>query len=226
MVKLLIKRFLLLSSLLQLAGLYVFELRISHSLAPWAKTVHVHEFATRKHFNVTWTISLYIIKAEKNIIIRATRKRVWKILGLLFFVFVFNRFFALHITKSLCWWQHCIKFLSVDKYLFFAGLPNDFGSSEETQCVLEHLCEVHDGLVVEAKGIKEHYFKPYIRRLFEKKVRRNISTLLSSHKVCNIIDVITHHVFIRFLKGTKTHLLTCWTVQISKTTSKRFLFAY
>uniref|UniRef100_A0AAY4EW99 RBL1 protein n=1 Tax=Denticeps clupeoides TaxID=299321 RepID=A0AAY4EW99_9TELE len=32
------------------------------------------------------------------------------------------------------------------------------------------LCELHDGLVVEAKGIKEHYFKPYIKRLFEKKI--------------------------------------------------------
>uniref|UniRef100_A0AAY4EUZ3 Retinoblastoma-like 1 (p107) n=1 Tax=Denticeps clupeoides TaxID=299321 RepID=A0AAY4EUZ3_9TELE len=36
-------------------------------------------------------------------------------------------------------------------------------------CVIARLCELHDGLVVEAKGIKEHYFKPYIKRLFEKK---------------------------------------------------------
>lgn len=43
--------------------------------------------------------------------------------------------------------------------------------------MLEHLCELHDGLVVEAKGIKEHYFKPYIRRLFEKKVRGNLHAL-------------------------------------------------
>ncbi|KAK3575043.1 hypothetical protein QTP86_019775, partial [Hemibagrus guttatus] len=53
---------------------------------------------------------------------------------------------------------------------YFKGLPTDCGSSEEAPCVLEHLCELHDGLVVEAKGIKEHYFKPYIRCLFEKKI--------------------------------------------------------
>lgn len=46
-------------------------------------------------------------------------------------------------------------------------------------CVIDKLCELHDGLVVEAKGIKEHYFKPYIKTLFEKKVR-NIHTLLHS----------------------------------------------
>ncbi|KAK2857710.1 hypothetical protein Q7C36_005629 [Tachysurus vachellii] len=53
---------------------------------------------------------------------------------------------------------------------YFKGLPTDCMSSEEAPCMLEHLCELHDGLVVEAKGIKEHYFKPYIRCLFGKKV--------------------------------------------------------
>ncbi|XP_047669885.1 retinoblastoma-like protein 1 isoform X2 [Tachysurus fulvidraco] len=52
----------------------------------------------------------------------------------------------------------------------FKGLPTDCVSSEEAPCMLEHLCKLHDGLVVEAKGIKEHYFKPYIRCLFGKKV--------------------------------------------------------
>uniref|UniRef100_A0A671WPM0 Retinoblastoma-like protein 1 n=1 Tax=Sparus aurata TaxID=8175 RepID=A0A671WPM0_SPAAU len=37
-------------------------------------------------------------------------------------------------------------------------------------CVLERLCELHDGLVVEAKGIKQHYFKPYIQKLYEKQI--------------------------------------------------------
>uniref|UniRef100_A0A8C9TWL1 Retinoblastoma-like 1 (p107) n=1 Tax=Scleropages formosus TaxID=113540 RepID=A0A8C9TWL1_SCLFO len=32
-------------------------------------------------------------------------------------------------------------------------------------CIVDKLCELHDGLVVEAKGIKEHYFKPYIKKL-------------------------------------------------------------
>ncbi|KAK3557136.1 hypothetical protein QTP70_024724 [Hemibagrus guttatus] len=63
---------------------------------------------------------------------------------------------------------------------YFKGLPTDCGSSEEAPCVLEHLCELHDGLVVEAKGIKEHYFKPYIRCLFEKKYKRHLSTTSNS----------------------------------------------
>uniref|UniRef100_A0A8C9YBW7 Retinoblastoma-like 1 (p107) n=1 Tax=Sander lucioperca TaxID=283035 RepID=A0A8C9YBW7_SANLU len=37
-------------------------------------------------------------------------------------------------------------------------------------CVLERLCELHDGLVVEAKGIKQHYFKPYIQKLYQKQI--------------------------------------------------------
>uniref|UniRef100_A0AAQ5Z2K6 Retinoblastoma-like protein 1 n=1 Tax=Amphiprion ocellaris TaxID=80972 RepID=A0AAQ5Z2K6_AMPOC len=37
------------------------------------------------------------------------------------------------------------------------------------KCINE-LCELHDGLVVEAKGIKQHYFKPYIQKLFQKEV--------------------------------------------------------
>uniref|UniRef100_A0A3B1JF35 Retinoblastoma-like protein 1 n=1 Tax=Astyanax mexicanus TaxID=7994 RepID=A0A3B1JF35_ASTMX len=52
----------------------------------------------------------------------------------------------------------------------FRGFPKDSVSSEEPPSVIEELCELHDGLVVEAKGIKEHYFKPYIRRLFEKRL--------------------------------------------------------
>lgn len=56
-----------------------------------------------------------------------------------------------------------------------AGLPAVYHSDghatlEKPPCVLEKLCELHDGLVVEAKGIKEHYFKPYIQKLFEKQV--------------------------------------------------------
>lgn len=56
------------------------------------------------------------------------------------------------------------------------GLPALFRADghvspdEPPPCVLERLCELHDGLVVEAKGIKQHYFKPYIQKLFEKQV--------------------------------------------------------
>uniref|UniRef100_A0A672G1C5 Retinoblastoma-like 1 (p107) n=1 Tax=Salarias fasciatus TaxID=181472 RepID=A0A672G1C5_SALFA len=58
----------------------------------------------------------------------------------------------------------------------FRGLPAQYradghvSSDEPPPCVLERLCELHDGLVVEAKGIKQHYFKPYIQKLFDKQI--------------------------------------------------------
>ncbi|KAH0619639.1 hypothetical protein JD844_000452 [Phrynosoma platyrhinos] len=57
----------------------------------------------------------------------------------------------------------------------FKGLPEDFHSKDlkllfEPPCIIEKLCSLHDGLVLEAKGIKEHFWKPYVRRLFEKKI--------------------------------------------------------
>lgn len=32
-------------------------------------------------------------------------------------------------------------------------------------CIISQLCSSHDGLEVEAKGIKEHHFKAYIKRI-------------------------------------------------------------
>ncbi|KAM6928454.1 retinoblastoma-like protein 1 [Xenentodon cancila] len=58
----------------------------------------------------------------------------------------------------------------------FKGLPplyrpdGHVPPDEPPPCVLERLCELHDGLVVEAKGIKQHYFKPYIQKLFLKQI--------------------------------------------------------
>ncbi|XP_028931257.1 retinoblastoma-like protein 2 isoform X1 [Ornithorhynchus anatinus] len=57
----------------------------------------------------------------------------------------------------------------------FKGLPEDFQNkdskpSSEPPCIIEKLCSLHDGLVLEAKGIKEHFWKPYIRKLFDKKL--------------------------------------------------------
>uniref|UniRef100_A0A8C3LK73 RB transcriptional corepressor like 2 n=1 Tax=Chrysolophus pictus TaxID=9089 RepID=A0A8C3LK73_CHRPC len=54
------------------------------------------------------------------------------------------------------------------------GLPEDFHSkdykvSSDPPCIIEKLCSLHYGLVLEAKGIKEHFWKPYIRKLFDKK---------------------------------------------------------
>lgn len=48
--------------------------------------------------------------------------------------------------------------------------PKDSKASSDPPCVIEKLCSLHDGLVLEAKGIKEHFWKPYIRKLFEKKL--------------------------------------------------------
>ncbi|XP_024235791.1 retinoblastoma-like protein 2 isoform X1 [Oncorhynchus tshawytscha] len=57
----------------------------------------------------------------------------------------------------------------------FKGLPEDFSSKDYKPtagpyCFIEQLCELHDGLVLEAKGVKEHFWKPFIRRLFHKKI--------------------------------------------------------
>ncbi|XP_050778486.1 retinoblastoma-like protein 2 isoform X3 [Gopherus flavomarginatus] len=57
----------------------------------------------------------------------------------------------------------------------FKGLPEDFHSkdykpSSDPPCIIEKLCSLHDGLVLDAKGIKEHFWKPYIRKLFDKKI--------------------------------------------------------
>uniref|UniRef100_A0A8C7JSD9 RB transcriptional corepressor like 2 n=1 Tax=Oncorhynchus kisutch TaxID=8019 RepID=A0A8C7JSD9_ONCKI len=55
------------------------------------------------------------------------------------------------------------------------GLPEDFSSKDYKPtagpyCFIEQLCELHDGLVLEAKGVKEHFWKPFISRLFHKKI--------------------------------------------------------
>uniref|UniRef100_K7GE50 RB transcriptional corepressor like 1 n=1 Tax=Pelodiscus sinensis TaxID=13735 RepID=K7GE50_PELSI len=57
----------------------------------------------------------------------------------------------------------------------FKALPADahtseVKASEEPSCIIATLCELHDGLALEAKGIKEHYFKPYISKLFDRKI--------------------------------------------------------
>uniref|UniRef100_A0A8C2V4U6 RB transcriptional corepressor like 2 n=1 Tax=Chinchilla lanigera TaxID=34839 RepID=A0A8C2V4U6_CHILA len=60
-------------------------------------------------------------------------------------------------------------------FIYAKGLSEDFHTkdskpSSDPPCVIEKLCSLHDGLVLEAKGIKEHFWKPYIRKLYEKKL--------------------------------------------------------
>uniref|UniRef100_A0A9J8BHM2 Retinoblastoma-like protein 1 n=1 Tax=Cyprinus carpio carpio TaxID=630221 RepID=A0A9J8BHM2_CYPCA len=70
---------------------------------------------------------------------------------------------------------------------YFRGLPKDTENLEEIPCVIDKLCELHDGLVVEAKGIKEHYFKPYIKTLFEKRVRNTHTHTFTTNLHCKNI---------------------------------------
>ncbi|KAM3878360.1 retinoblastoma-like protein 1 [Diretmus argenteus] len=67
----------------------------------------------------------------------------------------------------------------------FRGLPavyrleNHVSQDEPPPCVLDRLCELHDGLVVEAKGIKQHYFRPYIHKLFQRQILKGNEKLLT-----------------------------------------------
>ncbi|KAG8563380.1 hypothetical protein GDO81_016044 [Engystomops pustulosus] len=65
----------------------------------------------------------------------------------------------------------------------FQGLPEDFCSKDfkppsEPPCIIETLCCLHQGLLLEVKGIKEHFWKPYIHKLFDKKVLKGKSDSL------------------------------------------------
>ncbi|XP_010015381.1 PREDICTED: retinoblastoma-like protein 1 [Nestor notabilis] len=71
----------------------------------------------------------------------------------------------------------------------FKGLPVGFRTteikaSEDPPCIIATLCELHDGLLVEAKGIKEHYFKPYISKLFDRKILKGECLL----DLCNFTE--------------------------------------
>ncbi|XP_062500915.1 retinoblastoma-like protein 2 isoform X2 [Corticium candelabrum] len=55
-------------------------------------------------------------------------------------------------------------------------LPNEakrgeeFKPPEEPPCVMDYLCSKYNGIVREAKAVREHYWKPYMRELFEKRI--------------------------------------------------------
>ncbi|KAM8946067.1 retinoblastoma-like protein 1 isoform 2-T2 [Pelodytes ibericus] len=74
--------------------------------------------------------------------------------------------------------------------LFSANFPVSDESLENPPCIISALCDLHCGLTVEAKGIKEHYFKPYITKLFDKKILRgncllDLSTFTDNNKALN-----------------------------------------
>ncbi|XP_039555516.1 retinoblastoma-like protein 1 isoform X5 [Passer montanus] len=74
-------------------------------------------------------------------------------------------------------------------FVYTKGLPVEFHTleikaSKEPPCIIAMLCELHDGLLVEAKGIKEHYFKPYIAKLFDRKILKGDCLL----DLCNFTE--------------------------------------
>lgn len=60
--------------------------------------------------------------------------------------------------------------------MLFADLPEHFLSKDwkpppDQPCIISLLCQKHEGLELEAKVIKEHWWKPHIRKLFEERVK-------------------------------------------------------
>ncbi|KAL3858951.1 hypothetical protein ACJMK2_009197 [Sinanodonta woodiana] len=67
----------------------------------------------------------------------------------------------------------------------FSGLPENYHSRDwkppaEPLCIMKHLCDKHEGLELEAKVIKEHWWKPHIRSLFDRKVLKGKLESLSA----------------------------------------------
>ncbi|ESO96313.1 hypothetical protein LOTGIDRAFT_227069 [Lottia gigantea] len=67
----------------------------------------------------------------------------------------------------------------------FTGLPSDYDSKDwkppvEAPCIIQLLCDKHDGLSLEAKTIKEHWWKPHIKKLFDRKVLKGKFETLSA----------------------------------------------
>jgi len=67
----------------------------------------------------------------------------------------------------------------------FSELPENFFQDdyimpENTTSIIKALCEKFQGLHVDAKGITEHWFKPYVKRLVERKILkcRNVDQLI------------------------------------------------
>ncbi|KAK2166785.1 hypothetical protein LSH36_35g04056 [Paralvinella palmiformis] len=95
-----------------------------------------------------------------------------------------------HLLLCCIDWVYMNALLSNRKDLLnsdFSGLPEsfdlrDYKPPSEVPCLIKDLCEKHDGVLIEAKGIKEHWWKPHVRKLFEKKVikgrQENLSGVL------------------------------------------------
>lgn len=63
--------------------------------------------------------------------------------------------------------------------LWFAGLPSNFHEDSyvpphEAPCILAELCRSHDGILLEAKGIREYWWNNLMDKLFEKSVSQQL----------------------------------------------------
>lgn len=59
--------------------------------------------------------------------------------------------------------------------LLFSGLPSDwlkddFEMPETPPCIISTLCQIKDGLLVDAAATKEYNWKPVLKTFFEKAV--------------------------------------------------------
>lgn len=73
---------------------------------------------------------------------------------------------------------------------FTAKLSTSDHGGEDPPCIIGTLCDHYDGLIVEAKGIKQHYFKPYISKLYDRKIIRgdcllDLSSFTDNNKALN-----------------------------------------
>ncbi|KAM3922755.1 retinoblastoma-like protein 1 isoform 1-T1 [Leptodactylus fuscus] len=73
---------------------------------------------------------------------------------------------------------------------FIEKLSTSDDGDEDPPCIINVLCDHYDGLTVEAKGIKQHYFKPYISKLYDRKIIKgdcmlDISSFTDNNKAVN-----------------------------------------
>eukprot|EP00794_Sanderia_malayensis_P018721 gene18721-20610_t len=65
----------------------------------------------------------------------------------------------------------------------FEGLPEEYSTKEfkedELPSAINSICKQHDGIVIESKEINEHYWKPFIRKLFTNKILKGNSDNLT-----------------------------------------------
>lgn len=78
----------------------------------------------------------------------------------------------------------------------FEGLPENFNSEDfkmlnplkQPMCILQVLCNSWDGIVVDSKGIREHWLKPYVKELVSRKVLQVSSTNEPPNMYLGIFD--------------------------------------